>query len=121
MLHEIIIWVVAALLVVGGVFGLVGSYGLLKLKDSMQRLHAPTKATTVGVGTALVASALDLVLQGGPLTLHEVLVACLILVTAPLSALFLARLTIHRSVDRASLPDTGTGRDWAVCEADTRA
>lgn len=43
-------------LVVSGIFGLVGSYGLVKLKDSLQRLHAPTKATTLGVGGVLVAS-----------------------------------------------------------------
>ena len=41
---------IATLLVVSGIFGFVGSYGLLKLRDTMQRLHAPTKATTLGVG-----------------------------------------------------------------------
>ena len=49
---------------ISGVFGLVGSYGLLKLRDPMQRLHAPTKATTVGVGAVLIASVLDLVFEG---------------------------------------------------------
>ena len=40
-------------ILVSGVFGLVGSYGLIKLRDTMQRLHAPTKATTLGVGGVL--------------------------------------------------------------------
>jgi multicomponent K+:H+ antiporter subunit G len=35
-------------LVVSGIFGFVGSYGLVKLKHTLQRLHAPTKATTLG-------------------------------------------------------------------------
>ena len=43
-------------LVVSGIFGFVGSYGLVKLKDTLQRLHAPTKATTLGVGGVLIAS-----------------------------------------------------------------
>ncbi len=43
-------------LVVSGIFGLVGSYGLVKLTNTLQRLHAPTKATTLGVGGVLVAS-----------------------------------------------------------------
>ena len=39
---------ITSCLVIGGIFGLVGSYGLLKLPDPMTRLHAPTKATTLG-------------------------------------------------------------------------
>ena len=42
--------VVCVFLVIGALFGLVGSFGLLKLQDTMQRLHAPTKATTLGIG-----------------------------------------------------------------------
>ena len=41
---------VAALLVLGGLFALVGSYGLAKLGDFMKRLHGPTKASTLGIG-----------------------------------------------------------------------
>ena len=41
---------ISAFLVISGIFGFVGSYGLFKLKDNLQRLHAPTKATTLGVG-----------------------------------------------------------------------
>ena len=44
------------LLVVGGVFGVVGGWGLVRLPDPMTRLHAPTKAATLGVGAVLVAS-----------------------------------------------------------------
>lgn len=105
---------IAALLVVGGVFGLIGSYGLLKLRDPMQRLHAPTKATTVGVGTALIASAFDLLLIGGRITWHEALITLFLLISAPMTALFLAKLNLHRTVDRTTLPPTGTARDWAT-------
>ena len=107
---------IAALLVLGGVFGLVGSYGLLRLRDPMQRLHAPTKATTIGVGAALVASALDLLLIGGGITWQEVLVAAFLFLTAPLSALFLAKTHIHRTINRADLPDPGTGTPWATLD-----
>ena len=43
--------VIAFLLVVAGIFGLVGSLGLVKLDDTMRRLHAPTKATTIPAET----------------------------------------------------------------------
>ena len=105
---------IAGLLVLGGLFGLIGSYGLLRLRDPMQRLHAPTKATTVGVGTALIASAFSLVLVGGPVTWAEALVALFLLITAPMSALFLAKVNLHRTVDRSVLPPTGTARGWAT-------
>ena len=45
-----------ALLAVGCVFVLVGSFGLVKLSDFFKRLHGPTKATTLGVGCILIAS-----------------------------------------------------------------
>ena len=49
---------VTVFLVIAGLFGLVGSYGLVRLPDPMSRLHAPTKATTLGVGGVLIASIL---------------------------------------------------------------
>ncbi len=107
---------IAGLLVLGGLFGLIGSYGLLKLKDPMQRLHAPTKATTIGVGAALIASALDLLLLGKGITWQEILVAVFLFMTAPLSALYLAKTHLLRTVDRSTLPKTGTDRPWATLD-----
>jgi multicomponent K+:H+ antiporter subunit G len=107
-------YLIAGLLVLGGIFGLIGSYGLLKLKDPMQRLHAPTKATTLGVGTALVASSLDLLLVGQGVTWQELLIAIFLFLTAPLSALYLAKTHLLRGVDPSALPDPGTGRPWAT-------
>lgn len=118
-------YAVAALLVLGGIFGLIGSFGLLKLRDPMQRLHAPTKATTIGVGAALLASALDLMLLGQGITWQEVLVAVFLFLTAPLSALFLAKTHIFRSLNQADLPETGAGTQWATldttCTGGTKA
>ena len=66
--------VITALLVTGAAFALVGSWGLAKLGDILKRLHGPSKATTLGVGCVLVASALFFALQGEP-SLHELLIA----------------------------------------------
>ena len=38
---------VSGLLIIGGVFGLVGSWGLIRLPDPMTRLHAPTKSAII--------------------------------------------------------------------------
>ncbi len=107
---------IAALLVLGGTFGLIGSYGLLKLKDPMQRLHAPTKATTIGVGAALVAPPLALVLVGQGITWQEILVAVFLFLTAPLSALYLAKTHLLRGIDPQTLPDSATGSPWATLD-----
>lgn len=111
-------YAIAALLILGGTFGLIGSYGMLKLKDPMQRLHAPTKATTIGVGAALIASALDLVLIGKGITWQEILIAAFLFLTAPLSALYLAKTHILRTVNRKDLPPTGTEAPWATLPRD---
>jgi multicomponent K+:H+ antiporter subunit G len=105
--------VLAAILVGGGIFALVGSYGLLRLPRPMQRLHAPTKATTIGVGAALLASSLG-GLPGGVLSVQEWLITLFLLLTAPISALFLAKTLILRGEADPNLPDPGTGRPWAT-------
>jgi len=110
MVTEILI---STLLVISGVFGLIGSFGLLKLRDAMQRLHAPTKATTIGVGAALIASALNTWLIAGQVTWHEVMVSVVLFITAPLSALYLAKSHIATTVDRSKIPPTATKAPWA--------
>jgi multicomponent K+:H+ antiporter subunit G len=104
---------VSALLIIGGLFGLIGSFGLLKLRQPMQRLHAPTKATTVGVGASLIASSLSLYHLTGAVTWHQLLVMVFLFLTAPLSALLLAKAHQHTTINRADLPKTGTGAPWA--------
>ncbi len=103
---------VTGLLVIGGAFGLIGSFGLWKLRDPMQRLHAPTKASTVGVGAALLASVLDLWALQNQLTWQELLVVGFLFLTAPVSALFLAKVHLHQRIAEGDLPPTGKGTPW---------
>lgn len=102
---------ISALLIIGGGFGLIGSFGLLKLREPMQRLHAPTKATTVGVGASLIAAALTTLWQTGTASWQGVMVAAFLFLTAPLSGLMLAKA--HRHLARPDLPPTGTKAPWA--------
>ena len=75
----------AVLVLIGTAFALIGSWGLAKLSDCLKRLHGPTKATTLGVGCVLIASALAFALQGEP-SLHELLITLFLFITAPVSA-----------------------------------
>ena len=112
------IWdiLIAASLVIGSFFALVGSYGLIKLDNPMSRLHAPTKAGTLGVGGILLASILNSFAHGDG-SLHELLVTAFIFVTAPISAHFIAKTHIHTVVGREELPSPGENESWAVLDA----
>jgi multicomponent K+:H+ antiporter subunit G len=106
--------VISLFLVMSGIFGFVGSYGLVKLRDTMQRLHAPTKATTLGVGGVLIASILFVLLSEGRLSFHELLVTLFLFLTAPVTANFMAKAYIARNIRKESLPETGREVGWAV-------
>jgi multicomponent K+:H+ antiporter subunit G len=86
---------VTVALVVGGVFVLVGAVGLIRFDDFFMRLHSPTKATTLGVGSLLVASIMASAAHGH-WSASELLVGLFLFVTAPVSASLLAKAAIHR-------------------------
>ncbi|MBR9828519.1 MAG: Na+/H+ antiporter subunit G [Oceanospirillales bacterium] len=86
---------ITILLLIGGVFVLVGSIGLCRLPDIYTRLHAPTKATTVGMGGILLASMLLMSTTQGYLSLHELLITLFLLITAPITAHMLAKTALH--------------------------
>ncbi len=96
---------VAALLVIGGIFTLVGAIGLLRFPDLYMRLHAPTKATTLGVGGVLLASIVVGWWQGA-LGLNLLLITLFLFVTAPVSANLMAQAALHLRVNsKAPVPD----------------
>lgn len=110
MIAEILI---SAFLIIGGVFGFVGSYGLIKLPSPMTRLHAPTKSTTLGVGGVLIASMLHFFFIQDHFSFHELLVTLFLFLTAPITAHFIAKAHLHNHVDRNDLPPTQTDAEWA--------
>jgi multicomponent K+:H+ antiporter subunit G len=88
--------VVAALVIIGALFTLIGSLGLLRMPDFFTRLHGPSKATTIGIGSLLVASALFMSLRGSGLSLHEFMISLFIGITSPVGSHLLAKAARHR-------------------------
>jgi len=86
---------VAALLLFGAAFALIGAWGLAKLRGFMARLHGPTKATTVGIGSILIASMLWFGLRGGAPIAHELLITLFLFITAPVSAHVLVKAAMR--------------------------
>jgi multicomponent K+:H+ antiporter subunit G len=95
------------LVAIGAFFALVGSFGLAKLSDLLKRLHGPTKATTLGVGSVLVASALFFSWQDEGVSLHELLVALFLFLTAPVSAHLLVKAAKQLDPSLAPPPPRG--------------
>lgn len=105
---------ISAFLVIAGIFGLVGSLGMIKLQETMQRLHAPTKATTLGVGGVLIASMLYFSLVKGQLSFHELMITLFLFLTAPVSANFIAKTFLQANMRAKDLPPSQSEYGWSV-------
>ena len=105
------------ILLCGAFFILVGSFGLLKLDTPMSRLHAPTKASTLGVGSLLLASIINSFANGDG-SLHEVLVTAFLFVTAPNTGNFIAKVHLHRGRGKEDLPAPPDEATWATYNPD---
>lgn len=116
---DITTYAAAICILIGAAFALVGSIGLVKFNDSMTRMHAPTKVGTMGIGALLLASMLYSYARGEG-TIHELLIMGFLFVTAPISANFIAKVTIHRRACETppSPPRDDTWSTLNVPEAD---
>lgn len=113
----------SALIVLGAGFALVGSWGLVRLPSLMERLHGPSKASTLGLGAMLVGSIVWFQLVKGEWTTHELLISLFLFVTAPITANMIAKVHLHRlrlgeQPGPAGPPASpGADSDWATYEA----
>lgn len=88
----------AIALLIGALFILLGSIALVKLPDFFMRLHGPTKATTLGTGAVLIASALFFSAHSEGVSVHEVLITVFLFITAPVSAHLMAKAALHQEL-----------------------
>ena len=88
--------IVAVLLVTGGAFAMIAGVGLWRLPDVIIRMHASTKAGTLGAGLILAAVAVH---YGGPaIALRAVATIAFLLITAPVSAHMIGRAAYRTGV-----------------------
>lgn len=89
---------VAFFLLVGIFFILTGTAGLIRLPDLYNRMHAPTKATTLGVSSIILAAVIHfhgIILLGG---FKELLAILFLFLTAPVGAHLLVKAAYHLKV-----------------------
>ena len=99
--------IVSFFLITGSFFTLVGGIGMVKLPDLFMRLHAPTKASTLGLGSFLIAGMIYSA-YNSRLGFAELLITLLAFITAPVSANLIAQAAIHLRLRSTSgdVPET---------------
>jgi multicomponent K+:H+ antiporter subunit G len=110
-MNELPFWLdalLAALVLTGAGFALVGSWGLAKFSDFLKRLHGPTKATTLGVGCLLIASSLWFSVMQASVSLHEFLITLFLFLTAPVSAHLLVKAALKLDPSLRPPPPQGS-------------
>ncbi len=81
------------LMVIGSIFCLVAAVGVVRLPDALIRMHAATKAGTLGTGLLIIAEALFYQQLG--ISLRAATVIVLVLLTAPVAAHLIGRAFYH--------------------------
>lgn len=84
------------LMVIGSLFCLVAAVGIVRLPDALTRMHAATKAGTLGAGLLLLAEAVFYQQLG--ISLRAATVFALLLLTAPVAAHLVGRSSYRSGV-----------------------
>ena len=88
--------VVAALLLLSGGLVLLAAAGLWRLPDFFSRMHAPALASTLAAWSVTLATIVYFSVREGALALHAWLIIIVLAITAPVSAMVLARVGLLR-------------------------
>ena len=84
------------LMISGSLFSLVAALGMLRLPDTIIRMHAATKAGTLGAGLILIAEAVFY--QDLGITLRALATITFLLLTAPVAATLIGRAAYYSGI-----------------------
>lgn len=101
MMDTLPIWIAipaSLFLVISGLLTLIGSIGLLRLKQFYCRIHAPTLGNTLGVFGMVMASILVSSTLEERVVVHQILLTVFLVITAPVSTMLLMRAAIRRKL-----------------------
>lgn len=88
--------IVSVLIILGGFFAAVAGLGLLRLPDVLIRMHASTKAGTLGVGLIVLGVAIHF---GEALIVTKaLLIVVFLLLTAPVAAHLIGRAAYRSGI-----------------------
>ena len=87
----------SALVVIGALAALIGSFGLLRFRSFFQRVHTPTLGATVGTWAFTAAAMSQASFAAKQPYVHVLLIALLIALTSPVTTVFLMRAALFRA------------------------
>lgn len=85
--------IIAASLILGVLFTFFSALGVLRMPDTYIRMHASTKAGTIGLGLIMVGVALHF--QESSVSSRALGIIIFILMTAPIAAHLLGKSLLH--------------------------
>jgi multicomponent Na+:H+ antiporter subunit G len=88
--------ITAFLLVFGSLFAFIAALGMLRLPDTVIRMHAATKAGTLGAGLILIAVAFFFFELG--IALRALAAIIFLLLTAPVAAHLIGRAAYYSKI-----------------------
>lgn len=109
---------VALLVLLGGAFVFIAGLGILRMPDLMIRMHASTKAGTLGVGLILLAVAIGF--DSLDVATRAIAAIVFLLLTAPVAAHMIGRAAYRAGVPLWNESVVDEYRDRPVGEHDPR-
>ena len=85
--------IIAILLLLGGFFALIAAIGVLRLPDVLTRMHASTKAGTLGSSLVLIGCAVYF--GETTVTVRVIAIILFLMLTAPIGAHMLGRAAVR--------------------------
>lgn len=98
------VWIAISIFL-GSTFMFFAAFGMFRMKNVYHRIHAPTKATTLGIFFLLLAVVLEL--HTPRVLIKGILGVLFFALTAPAAAHILARTAYRKGIP----PDLETGKD----------
>lgn len=114
---------VSFFLLLGSFFMLTGGIGMIRLPDLFTRLHAPTKSSTLGLGSFLIAAIIYSAFHHH-FGFAELIITLLAFISAPVSANLMAQAALHLKLRSLSgdVPETiQRPLPWSKTKFSTRA
>ncbi len=110
-------WIVGILCLLGGAFALISGLGILRLPDVLVRMHASTKAGTLGSGLILAAVALHF--QDAAIAGKAAVAVMFLMLTAPIAAHMIGRAALRQGV--ALWRTDPAPRHWEYSSGETKS
>lgn len=87
----------AALVVIGALVALIGSFGLLRVKTFFQRVHTPSLVATGGTWGVTLATVVQASFVTAQPYVHALLIAVFVALTVPVTTVLLTRAALFRA------------------------